>query len=560
MISIIFTSLKKIRQDEKWWALLIIASFAGITYLPFFSPVITADDWSVIVWGGVFHIFPPVGWLDRRPLLYLLNNIYWSFFGINIYGFYVLNLFLLVLIAYLIFLLVKIASPNTKWLALPVSLLSMLYPVDYTRMWMTMVNIRFAWALALGAVLILSNYCKRGEIWKYYLALFMIILSLGVYEGQLGFLFISVIALFVIERPMSKDRIWFLLFLPALLVLFGFWRVWGQRILFGINDPYVDSISFDLVTIFSRYFHGAWIFLSGWVKPYAFYFYRTEQTMLVYLLEFFFAICALGLLLLARFEIRDKGTLWLTQSRSLLILAAVGFVLWLAGYVPVIIAVPPNLDTVSSRVNIFAIPGASLFFCSSLGALFLNLLKSVRKTIILLWVLLLPFLGLGVFTQNWLQYASRSMWQEQKIIWNGIINFAPDFKDDTLVVIVLPTMSSQKVFQYAPFIDDWETTSGLTVLYNNTRLIGKLYFLDGSSGYSVQLDEYGVLPPRANTRISYDHTVFFMYDPDKGQVKLINDLASELNLPFANPTLYSPNNRILPLCNEIDEEYRYLVR
>ena len=439
----------------------------------------------------------------------------------------------------------------------------MLYPADYTRMWITMLNIRATWALTLCAILVLLNYCRRGEIWKYFLALFMIILSLGVYEGQLGFLFMWVIALFLIERPMRKDRMGLLLLLLTLLVLFGVWRVWGQRILLGINDPYVGLINFGPMTIFSRYLHGIWIFLSSWVKPYAFYFYRTEQTMSLYLLEFFLALSALGLLSLSRFKIRNEESLQLTQSRSLFILATAGLVFWMAGYMPIILSAGPNLDTISSRVNIFAIPGAALFFCSLLGALFLSLLKSIRKTRVLLWVVLLPFFAIGIFTQIWLQYASQSMWQQQKIIWNSIFNLAPDFKDDTLVVIVIPTFGSQKVFKHSPFIDDFETTSGLTVLYNNPTLIGKLYYLDGSSGYSVKLDENGVTPvtpPRANTRTSYDQTVFFMYNPDKGQVHLINDLASELNLPFPNPISYSPRNRILPMYHETEGIYRYLVR
>lgn len=117
MISKVFTIPAKIRQDEKWQALLIIVSIAVITYLPFFSPVITSDDWTAFVWGGVFHKYPPVNWMDRRPFLYLLNNIYWYLFGINVNGYYFLNLFLLVLTAYLIFLLLEILTPaRSGWL------------------------------------------------------------------------------------------------------------------------------------------------------------------------------------------------------------------------------------------------------------------------------------------------------------------------------------------------------------------------------------------------------------------------------------------------------------
>ena len=130
--------------------LLCLLSFISLDILK--SPPIVLDDWSLIVTPYAFNELRPYNLLNHRPFDMSFYYILTRIFGLRFEYFYVINLFVLFLSAVLIYALVKKIFPQHNWFASAVSVVYLIYPVDFTRTWIIMLYIRFWWLISLASV------------------------------------------------------------------------------------------------------------------------------------------------------------------------------------------------------------------------------------------------------------------------------------------------------------------------------------------------------------------------------------------------------------------------
>jgi hypothetical protein len=148
-------------------------------------------------------------------------------------------------------------------------------------------------------------------------------------------------------------------------------------------------------------------------------------------------------------------------------------------------------------------------------------------------------------------------WEAQKTIWHTLFELAPDIETDTTVVVVLPGYKRLDFGERPPLSAEWEVNHALKVLYENDGLTGRVYF-PGADFYSeATLTPLGVLGARQEQETPYNKTIFVLYNPNDGRLKLVNDPSSELGLPFPIPD-YNPQGRIRQM-PKATWKYRYLV-
>lgn len=542
------------------FAFTIICFFSFLSFLPFYSSALTSDDWSSIIDAGIFNLTKPINFSSRRPLEGVTFYVIKKIFGIDINLYYLLNFLILVLSAYLIYLLVSKLFKNYQWLGLPVSILYLIYPVDYTRSWLVMIYIRVCWFFTLLAMFLLLTYLQKGNVLRLILALFFIIIPLFAYEGQLGVIICWVFALLLLKRSIPKKRKYLLSLVLLILPFFIIWRIWGQNSLLHIEDPYVNSLSISLSLVLHRFILGIRIFLLSWINPFSIMLHLDNIIICLFLIIVLFVAFIIGVFLFSSEINQVEKTKLKNVQKDLLGISVIGALFWGFGFFPMILVMEPSLYFTSTRVNMFSIFGASLVIVSLIGIIATTTCKSIKNSKALTWTLLIPLVLIGVIIQNLNEHGIKTVWNEQKMIWNQIFQIAPNLKDDSMLVLIMPTINSNKMFQHAAFTADWEINSGIEVLYNNQSLRGKLYFLDQSCSCNVLLLKDGVIPPWSSEVVPYNQTVFLSYNQEKGKVTLVEDISKIIKINFPNPEEYHPKNLILNEKTINEDIYRYLVR
>ncbi|MEZ4683730.1 MAG: hypothetical protein R2932_56925 [Caldilineaceae bacterium] len=143
-----------------------------------------------------------------------------------------------------------------------------------------------------------------------------------------------------------------------------------------------------------------------------------------------------------------------------------------------------------------------------------------RRTQITLLLLCtaVPFIIIGLVTQATVQYHNRVAWVEQQQIWQELFTLAPDFQDDTMVLLILPGYQDRVGFQSwrrTPLTASWELSSALRLLYNNFTLNGDVYFLDTDLLIEPKLTVEGIYSGDTESATAYRQTVALLFDPQE---------------------------------------------
>jgi hypothetical protein len=245
------------------------------------------------------------------------------------------------------------------------------------------------------------------------------------------------------------------------------------------------------------------------------------------------------------------------KIKYLAILLVNGMIIWAAGYIPVIILSEPRLEIISSRVNLYAIPGASIVLVSLLAILAVLISTSLPQTRMITFALLVPFILSGLFAQYCVKLESQRNWNEQKYVWNELFSLLPGIKDHTLVTLVIPGAKNIKPLYRPPLSYQWEVTCGVRSLYNNIDVTASV-INRGSFVPNPQLDESGIRLMYADKATPYSETIFVYIDPYKQTSWVIKDLKKDLKLSF-DVNGYSPQQNIT-LLSEKSQIYRWLVK
>lgn len=545
--------IEKIRSINWVFPIFLVPLVYILDVRYFSSPPLYADDWSTLIWGYISGELNFADWSLTRPFVLAPFSMLTPILGIKIQYFYLINFLTIFLSAIILYLIIRRAFPKFSWLPLPVVLVYLIYPVDYTRTWLIMIIVHSAWLIDLGVILLLMDFTKSGRIWQLLLALLLFFLAQGVYEGGLGVVMLSAILLAGITRNISIKRRMAILSVLLASGVFIIWRTFIQHSLINIHDKYYTQLDTSVVTILYRYIKGLSIFIFNWTGPLSGSFGRTKFMIFVIVGIILIGISLTFLPRLIRLAKSNASFDWVDRIgmiKSLLIIFLVGGLFWAAGFVPVISFSGTTSSGVTTRYNLFAIAGASLSLVAGLSCLFTLAAKSIDRVRVMIMAAIIPFLILGLFFQSWSQNERFKAWGEQKQFWSLIFETIPGLKDNSEVIIVIPgyTQTQLRQFQLLPFPGDFEARSALKVLYNNPTLEARYYYLDRPHEGVNILD----------SNLEWSKILFVYYDPTKPSLEILKRPEDTLSLSF-QITGYDPGNRIVNQSSK-SLSYRWLVK
>ena len=547
-------------------ALVVLCVGALLALWLYHEPKLLLDDWAQIISDSVFGNMRWVEWSRRRPLDWFAHQAIISLFGINIPVFYLANFIIVLGVFYMVYILADRLLPGLYPYSLVVALIAMIYPADLSLTWITMINIRLSWLVTLFGMWLLLEYANRGGVWRLILAGLCTFLPLWAYEGSIGIITAWCILLAIISRQAPLPRRLALLTPLLLIASFGAMRI-IIRPMMGIGDSNVNSfynVSFDL--LIDRLAQIV-ILIYAWIQPFLEVLNRfglsglaTRVTLVG--VSFLIVICILVMYAFLRisrlvdnppFSASEK----VRRANTLggVILIAIIFVF--AGYVPMLLIYAPNLEDVSSRANMYAIPGSAAIITALIGLIAVVIAKSNKQWQAMVWAGTIPLIILGLGTQIHIHQREQLAWHAQKTIWHELFQIAPNFEDGTTVVLLMPGNKQLGIGERPPLSAEWEVNHALKVLYENNTLTGRIIFPRAEFYSEARLTPDGVLGARQQIATPFAETVFIKYNPKNGTVSLVQNLRIELGLSF-NVSSYEPLNRIWPIPRPT-WRYRYLI-
>ena len=465
---------------------------AYLAYGLFFVPAIFMDDWT-----SVFErvVTGNAQWLDltfRNPLLFTPFLLQYRVFETNVTAYYIVLWSLYIIMAILLYKIVtRFPLPDSKWFGLIIALLFLVYPTDYTHMWLIKLGIYCGIVLTFLYGYFLLRFAEGASWPTLVLAITCLLISFGFYEGQLGVASAWAIILTIIYRHDPAKRLLSLISPIIFVGIFSLWRTLGFQTA-GMNDQYLSRVVVTPGILLSRLLLGYKISLGwGWTYPVEqllpWISGAKEAALLIVIVTVIFALIFYWIVT-RRAQIDNQINLksWSPVNRWVIIRpylysAFIGIVLTGAGYVPVLIVYLPSLSGIGSRNNIFATIGSALFFASVLMIGVLLFIKNWKLIRYQFLISAIPLVMLGVITQASIQYHNRVAWVEQKDIWRELFSIAPDIKDDTMVLFILPGYQDRAGYynwKRTPLSASWEVSSGVRLLYNNATLSADVYFPD----------------------------------------------------------------------------------
>ncbi len=213
--------------SRHWLSIAILALAAFISYCLFVDASLYADDWYIIWRMGAEPGWVLTGPDIARPLELLAFSIVKNFFGINPLAWRLTLIMLQWLSACLLYMLFVWLMPERRWSALACSLLFLLYPSVLTHTWLAFLNQTVVVCLTLGYALLVVHYIKRGSLVSLAGALFLLLISLLMYEAQLGLAALwGLIVLLIFPQIAWKRRLTALCAILLLCVPYAAWRAY----------------------------------------------------------------------------------------------------------------------------------------------------------------------------------------------------------------------------------------------------------------------------------------------------------------------------------------------
>ncbi len=537
-----------------------------------YAPILYYDDWLTFGQQYLFGGLELVDLTNRRPLLDTVAKILLGIFGLNVKALYDTHIFVIFLCAVMVFFLARRVFSGHSYLALPAALLFLVYPVDLTRMWLSMNYIWITYLATLIVLYLMLDYAEKGSLWKPALALPLIVFPLGAYESSFGLVIAWSVLLAIFTRGISSRRRAMLLYPIGVGVLFAIWRFAIQPVVFNVHDPYIvmgfQSGQSLIARLFDRLSPIVPVFVNAWILPFSSLLgVSPRRTMLLVGA----AVAAVGML--ALWVTREPGAFHKTgqttptdpengetlhypldplsraemkqETLQLLKPFSAGMVMFVAGFFPYILIVKPALDWFSSRANMFAIFGAALAASAGIALVGMWVTRNRLQMRLIILSAMVPFILMGITQQIWNQNEARLAWAEQKHFWRALFQAVPNLKDGTTLVVAMPYDDPKQPYGRLPYVAEWELTAGLKVLYNNPTLKAIPYTPNHVEGIG-----YGHLRPEGvfsyTTGVTpYEQVVLVYYTQGSYEVKIVEQINAAFPLDFAVEG-YAPEKHILP--------------
>ncbi len=530
--------------------LLLITLFSAVTCWVYWAPNLTGDDWLYIN----LAVTGQIQWLDlsiARPLEGTYSKLLYFLGGVNIPFYYVSNFLIWLLICLAFYFLLARLFQSYKPLPVVASLIFSIYPIYQLRMWLTASHPNLALLFTIIFAGLLYEY-KRRAAWPWLAAaLAALAISLLDYEGQLGLVLAWSLLLAIPGVKNWRRRIG--LSSPVLVTLLYIgWRVLRSG---GAGSPLDTASTYwvsarqvlaDPLLLPERLFAGVKIVLTGWIAPWTTMDFQSPfflQSVLVILLLFLAAASILGWNYL---KLPGKPESGANPGRKFIYkIIIVSGALAIVGYIPIILIYDPGLDYFNSRVNLFAIPGASVLVATAITAL-ASLAKNIQRRWMNVAILLIFFIASGSLFQIEVQHESRRVWCEQTNVWTQLMKVAPDVTGNSFIGIVFQhSHYGENIITRDAIISPWEVDSAVRLLYADQTLSGGVVYLNRPDISSFDLNGIKLSwPPRTEP---YTKAVLFQYDESTGQLEMVNQL-NELGM--ADKPDYTPARHILPSASD----------
>ena len=530
-----------LRLTHRWSAALIVL-IGAVAYVPLYQTIIFSDDWSYLVMPMAQRTLTWFNAADRRPLVNAPAALLDAIVGVNVDVWYVLAWLVTVSLALLIYWVMQRLLPaRLRYVALLSAALALVYPADLSKMWLTHTLLgRVAWLMTLVAMNALISFVQRRQ-WRYLvLATALAVFAPLFYEAALGVLMALCVLL-----ALAKRQPWVLL--PAgLNAAYMLWRSLGYNLV-GIDDPYLTEITLDPGQLLNRLILGLKSLLWGWTEPVRNWLALPNNGLAgALIVAAIILLWVVGWLLTRRWLTRSANG---TSRREWLTLLGLGLAFACAGYFPILILYEPNLDSVQSRVNLWAIPGAALSIVAFLALVARWLTRDHLPR--LQWFVgsaVAVLLSIGLATQLTVRAEAATAWREQTHVWQDLFELAPQLADGAAVYFVLPGYNDRVGYVNTgrlPLSNSWEATAALNVLYDRTTLHGDVVLPDTGGVAEPELTPTGVRDFVTGRLIPYSATVFVRYAGTPRHLRLVTDLSSELGLAWPTPD-YAPARLISP--------------
>jgi len=537
---------------SRWIAVLILMiAFASLAYGLFFAPSLYSDDWGQNIERIIRGNAQWADFSQLRPLMFVPFLIQYHLFGINVTANYLVLWLLYIAIAILLWRIIALfPALGGDSFACLTALLFLVYPTNYTHMWLVMTNLYSAMLLSLVSAYFLARYASGRSVSYLLLSSVFLALSLGIYDGQLGVMAAWPVLLFLIHyrTEVSWSRR-LSVFIP--IVLLGGISVVRALTYHEPSDFYASaSITVSPKILLPRLMLGYKVSLAwGWTTTVQHYLPWIQGSQSAVL---FVATIVSAPVLLASYLVPSRPVPPTAKEDPRELRSAIapyvasgvaGLALLGAGYLPVIAVFQPSLADIDSRLNLFASLGSAVFLCSALmiAAKFVSYRVSIpskkraaqpltrRGTTAgqLLVIAVVPFLLLGTLTHASVQYRNRMAWEEQTTLWRTILDRVPNFRDDSLVLFVLPGLQDRAGYHNwwrTPLYANWDASAALRMLYDNDRLAGDVVFPDLVRFNEPRLVTAGVVNWQTREVVPYTRTVAFTFDTKTRRLQQLDRL------------------------------------
>ena len=525
--------------------ILSLAFFTLVVYGLKIQPILFNDDWSII-FTLKFNLMKPFMVYERRPLHWFLAWLSNQFLPLEkaVYGMYLMLVLLSLITAVLIYFVVHQILENQASFALLTAALWLVFPNDYTRLYISALGIRFAFALLLIVMLFFIRFMRTEKWLVGALTIPLLILSLLMYEGQLGLAFVWPIILVILyRRDISWTKILGIVAYYLAIAMFVYWKLVAQPQIY--QDSKIENLNLPPSEILTRYLQAVGTIFGGFQLP-----YQDGSWLSLGNVAFLIAI-VLGLVaiyaILARLNRQEDQTDIDKTLKMNLYIFVFGAVLWIAGYVPIILNYQPNIYGHLSRVNLFSIPGAALILLATIHTILVSMSPSHAIAEKLTIVFVLPLIFVGAVVQLQTQEAYNQSWDEAKIFYQELFNQVPDVRSGTHIILELSGYENNSTIYRPLFSSSWAAWCALRVLYDDIDLVVNYKYNQIAVPYypsfniltsTLQTDTISAIgDPGKLIVIDYDrqtHALRIRKDISDLQENIVDDG-------------YSPQDRILPL-------------
>ena len=533
-------------SKHPWFPVISLCIMTVIVYGFKLQPMLFNDDWSIYYYVQ-FDYLEAFMLNERRPM-----HWFWNWFFNQIWppdiALDLTFLFIVVILFLSSVLLYKLTLellPDKKWFAFLLATLCLVFPSDYTRLYMTMANHRFAIFLLLIAMIFSTKLMRTNRLIFGLLNLPILSISLLIYEGQLGLMIAWPIILAILYRKeLTRQKIFGLSGFFLLTVFFTIWRLWIQPQFF-FEDSKLENIGLSLGEIIERYLQSTRTILIGFRTPFPDSSWLSIQNLLIVILVL---MCSAGLYILISFlsqsSVKEQNQ-QLTFKNQIAIFS-IGIVLWVAGYFPILLNYEANIYGHISRINLFSIAGAALMLMILIYAI-TSMISAKSETAINLTALtIIALIFLGSIVQIQTQESYNQSWDEKKAFFQALFAEVPDIKPETHFYFFLEGFGETSNWYRPLFSSSWEAATSIRTLYDHKRLRVSYQYdqitVPKYPGFNIlpsTLESENIIPITQPSQL-----MIIRFNRETNDLEILEN--SNL-LPDYDLSGYAPYKRILPL-------------